>query len=252
MFEIIEKLIEFWKNKGLSYIPTQDSVTGAATYNNFFFFKAIKDDNLSNYFIQPSTRLSDCQKGTSPIRFLKHLQFQVVIRPIPDNIRELFLESLSYLGIDGDIKFIPNDWKSEALGAQGVGWEIWCNHLEITQYTYFTHLGNQKVLPLVELAYGVERLAFILNKNLDNFFYEQDKFLSEYYENSPVEIEKFYNILEEAKSINYFAGYNKFLELNNIFNHLDLQGKLNNINRVEMINELKLLIEKISKEYKNA
>lgn len=173
MEEIIFRLQDYWKLMGCSIIPSFDMEVGAGTFHPATFFSAISGKSHRFAYIQPSRRPSDGRYGENPNRLQKYFQFQVLITPSPELIQEIYLGSLRYLGIStksNDIKFIEDNWKSPTLGAHGLGWEVWLNGMEITQFTYFQRMGGIECDPIPsEITYGVERLAMYLQKT-DSIF----------------------------------------------------------------------------------
>lgn len=150
-----------------------DLEVGAGTFSPFTFLKALEKKPWQAAYVQPSRRPADGRYGDNPNRVQKHHQFQVVIKPSPNDIQELYLKSLEALGIDNslhDVRFVEDDWESPTLGAAGLGWEVWCDGMEITQFTYFQQVGGISCSPVtVEITYGLERLAMFL-QSVDNVY----------------------------------------------------------------------------------
>ena len=171
--EIILNLQNFWVSQGCILEQPYDLEMGAGTFHPSTFFRALGEEAYSTCYVQPSRRPTDGRYGESPNRLQLFHQMQVLIKPSPDNIQQLFLKSLEAIGLDlrkHDIRFVHDDWESPTQGAWGLGWEVWCDGMEITQFTYFQCIGG---LPLpivpVELAYGLERIAMFLQKK-ENIF----------------------------------------------------------------------------------
>lgn len=167
---IIIKLQEFWANQGCVILQPLDIEIGAGTFHPATFLRAIGPEPWSAAYVQPSRRPTDGRYGENPNRGQHYYQFQVVLKPSPDNIQDLYLDSLRALGVDPllhDIRFVEDNWESPTLGAWGLGWEVWQDGMEITQFTYFQQIGGLVCEPVTgELTYGLERLAmFLQNKN---------------------------------------------------------------------------------------
>ncbi len=164
--EIILSLQAFWINNGCILQQPYDTEKGAGTMNPATFLRALGPEPWAVCYVEPSRRPADGRYGDNPNRLFQHHQFQVVIKPSLDNIQELYLESLATLGIrsdEHDIRFVEDNWESPTLGAWGLGWEVWLDGMEITQFTYFQQVGSIDVKPVsVEITYGLERLAMYI------------------------------------------------------------------------------------------
>lgn len=164
--EIIAKLHEFWSNRGCLIAQPYDTEKGAGTMSPHTFLRAIGPEPWSVAYVEPCRRPTDGRYGENPNRFQHYYQYQVLIKPSPDNIQEVYLDSLRALGIhpeDHDIRFVEDNWESPTLGAWGVGWEVWLDGMEITQFTYFQQCGGIDCRPVsIEITYGLERLAMYL------------------------------------------------------------------------------------------
>lgn len=167
------KLQEYWKNQGCLIIQPYDIPAGAGTFHPATLLRSLGSKPWSVAYVAPSRRPTDGRYGENPNRLGSYYQFQVLIKPSPDNIQELYLKSLKTLGIDikaHDIRFIEDNWESPTLGAWGLGWEVWLNGMEVTQFTYFQQVGGFSCDPVtVEITYGMERLAMYI-QNVDNIF----------------------------------------------------------------------------------
>lgn len=163
---IIAKLNQFWGKYGCLIAQPYDTEKGAGTMNPHTFLRAIGNEPWSVAYIEPCRRPTDGRYGENPNRVQHYYQYQVLIKPSPDNIQEIYLESLQALGIhpeDHDIRFVEDNWESPTLGAWGVGWEVWLDGMEITQFTYFQQCGGLDCDPVsIEITYGLERLAMYL------------------------------------------------------------------------------------------
>lgn len=171
--EIISNLQNYWSKKGCLVMQPYDMEMGAATFNPFTSLKALGKDPWNAVFTQPCRRPSDGRYGENPNRLQHYYQLQVIMKPSPTNSQELYLKSLKEIKIDpdeNDIKFIEDDWESPTLGAAGLGWEVQCNGMEISQFTYFQQVGGIECKPVsLEITYGLERLATYV-QNIDNIY----------------------------------------------------------------------------------
>lgn len=164
--DIILKLQEFWIKQGCILQQPYDTEKGAGTMNPATFLRALGPEPWSVCYVEPSRRPADGRYGDNPNRLFQHHQFQVIIKPSLDNIQELYLRSLAEIGIhaeEHDIRFVEDNWESPTLGAWGLGWEVWLDGMEITQFTYFQQVGSIDVKTVsVEITYGLERLAMYI------------------------------------------------------------------------------------------
>ena len=164
--QIILLLQNFWSEKGCVVLQPYDLEVGAGTFHPATTLRSLGPDHWSAAYVQPCRRPSDGRYGDSPNRLQHYYQFQVVMKPSPITIKEMYLESLSVLGIDHkvhDIRFVEDDWESPTLGAWGLGWEVWCDGMEISQFTYFQQVGGHDCKPVTgEITYGLERLAMFI------------------------------------------------------------------------------------------
>ncbi len=168
---LILKLQMFWAAQGCVILQPYDMSMGAGTFHPATTLRALGPKPWKAAYVQPSRRPTDGRYGTNPNRFQHYYQFQVILKPNPDNLQELYLQSLEVLGIDSknhDIRFVEDDWESPTLGAWGLGWEVWCDGMEVSQFTYFQQVGGQDCNPVSgELTYGLERLAMYI-QGVDN------------------------------------------------------------------------------------
>lgn len=171
--EVIFKLQQFWSDQGCVILQPYDVEMGAGTFHVATTLRCLGPDAWSAAFVQPSRRPTDGRYGENPNRLQMFHQFQVIVKPSPENSQELYLKSLEHIGLDlskHDIRFVEDDWESPTLGASGLGWEVWCDGLEVTQYTYFQQMGGLPCNPVsLELAYGLERLVMAL-QGVDNVY----------------------------------------------------------------------------------
>jgi len=171
--DIILSLQKYWARKGCVLVQPYDIEVGAGTFHPATLLKAIGPEPWRVAYVQPSRRPTDGRYGENPNRLQHYYQFQVILKPSPLDVQDLYLQSLKTLGIDPlahDIRFVEDDWESPTLGASGLGWEIWLDGMEITQFTYFQQVGSIEVHPIsVEITYGLERIAMYL-QGVDNVY----------------------------------------------------------------------------------
>jgi len=164
--ELILRLQQYWAEQGCVLLQPYDMEVGAGTFHPATFLRAIGPEPWNAAYVQPSRRPTDGRYGENPNRLQHYYQFQVVLKPAPMNIQELYLDSLKMLGLDTsihDIRFVEDNWESPTLGAWGLGWEIWLNGMEVTQFTYFQQVGGLECSPVAgEITYGLERIAMYL------------------------------------------------------------------------------------------
>jgi glycyl-tRNA synthetase alpha chain len=166
--DLILALQQFWAERGCIIAQPYDMQMGAGTFHPATFLRAVGPEPWSAAYVQPCRRPTDGRYGDNPFRLQHYYQFQVVIKPSPEDIQDIYLESLRTIGIDPtvhDIRFVEDNWESPSLGAWGLGWEVWLNGMEITQFTYFQQLGGLECRPVTgEITYGLERLAMYLQE----------------------------------------------------------------------------------------
>ena len=171
--DIILNLQNYWSSNGCALHQPYDIEVGAGTFNPCTFFRVLGPEPYSAAYVEPSRRPTDGRYGENPNRLQHYYQFQVILKPSPEDVQDLYLESLVALGIDAlqhDIRFVEDDWESPTLGAWGLGWEVWLNGMEITQFTYFQQVGGLDLRPITaELTYGLERIAMYL-QDVDNVY----------------------------------------------------------------------------------
>ncbi|OCR09256.1 glycine--tRNA ligase subunit alpha [Helicobacter pullorum] len=171
--ELLLKLQQFWKEQGCLIIQPYDIPAGAGTFHPATLLRSLDSKPWSVAYVAPSRRPTDGRYGENPNRLGSYYQFQVLIKPNPNNIQELYLKSLEFLGLDlknHDVRFIEDNWESPTLGAWGLGWEVWLDGMEVTQFTYFQQVGGIPCDPVaVEITYGTERLAMYL-QGVENVF----------------------------------------------------------------------------------
>lgn len=171
--QIILNLQQYWADWGCVILQPYDMEVGAGTFHPATTLRALGPELWNAAFVQPSRRPSDGRYGENPNRLQHYYQFQVILKPAPENVMSLYLDSLKAIGFDlqnHDIRFVEDDWESPTLGASGLGWEVWCDGMEVTQFTYFQQVGGIDCSPVcAEITYGLERLAMIMQR-VDSFF----------------------------------------------------------------------------------
>jgi glycyl-tRNA synthetase alpha chain len=238
---------------------------GAGTFHPNTFFGALGEKPCSIAYVQPCRRPKDGRYGENPNRMQHYYQFQVIIKPSPDDIQNMYLNSLKCIGIEiekHDIRFVEDDWESPTLGANGLGWEVWLDGMEISQFTYFQQIGSIECFPIsVELTYGLERIAMYI-QNVDNFrdikwsdgvkygdlFYAREQQFSEYNFSASDTAELFerFNILEKQSSYLLeknllYPAYDILLKCSHTFNLLDAAGVISVTERAAYIGRIRKL-----------
>jgi glycyl-tRNA synthetase alpha chain len=270
---IILKLQEFWANNGCVILQPYDLEKGAGTFHPGTFLRCLGSTPWSAAYVEPCRRPTDGRYGENPNRLQHYYQFQVIIKPSIDNIQELYLESLEFLGIDTkkhDIRFVEDDWESPTLGAWGLGWEVWLDGMEITQFTYFQQAGGFDLDPItVEITYGTERIAMYLQnvnsvydlKWSDKVSYRDIHHRTEYefskynFELADVSMLKdFFNsskkeCLNLIKNNLPLPAYDYCLKCSHLFNLLDARGSISVTERARYILEIRELAKNSASLY---
>ena len=171
--DVILNLNNFWAQRGCVLMQSYDMEVGAGTFHPATLLKALGPEPWKVAYVQPSRRPTDGRYGENPNRLQHYYQYQVILKPSPTDVQQLYLDSMKILGVDPlehDIRFVEDDWESPTLGASGLGWEVWLDGMEVTQFTYFQMIGSMEVKPVsVELTYGLERICMYL-QGVDNVF----------------------------------------------------------------------------------
>lgn len=271
--DMIVNLQQFWSNQNCILTQAYDVEKGAGTMSPMTLLRSLGPEPWNVAYVEPSRRPADGRYGKNPNRLYMHHQFQVIMKPSPDNIQDLYIESLKSLGIDPlkhDIRFVEDNWENPTLGAAGLGWEVWLDGMEITQFTYFQQIGGLEANPVsVELTYGLERLASYI-QDLENVFELEwapgvtvkDIFLQPEFEHSTYAFEKsnpdtlfeLFSLYEqEAKAaINsklVFPAYDYVLKCSHVFNLLDARGVISVTERTGYIARTRNLARDIAKAY---
>ena len=264
--ETILNLQKFWGNYGCVILQPYDIEVGAGTFHPATTLRSLGSKPWKAAYVQPSRRPTDGRYGKNPNRLQHYYQFQVIIKPSPDEIKKVFLKSLNTIGInhkEHDIRFVEDDWESPTLGAAGRGWEVWCDGMEITQFTYFQQMAGIECKPIsVELTYGLERLCmftqgkknvFDLDWNNEGIkyrdvFHEAEKEFSAYnfeFANTESLLKNFGIAESECKSLLEkklaLPAYDQCLKASHIFNLLDARGVIGVAQRTEYISRIREL-----------
>ena len=264
--EIIMNLQKFWGKNGCVILQPYDIEVGAGTFHPATTLRSLGSKPWKAAYVQPSRRPADGRYGENPNRLQHYYQYQVIIKPSPKNIKQLYLKSLAAIGIDvknHDIRFVEDDWESPTLGAAGLGWEVWCDGMEITQFTYFQQMTGIECNPVpVEITYGLERLCmFVQGKNnvfdLDwnndgvkykEVFFQAEKEFSAYnfeFANTDTLLNSFENIENECKSLLEkklsLPAYDQCLKASHIFNLLDARRVIGVAERTGYITRIREL-----------
>ncbi len=271
--DMILRLQKFWGDRGCHIGQPYDMEKGAGTMNPFTFFRVLGRESWSMAYVEPCRRPGDARYGDNPYRMGHYFQFQVIMKPPPDMVVELYINSLEELGIkreEHDIRLVEDNWESPTLGAAGLGWEVWLDGNEITQFTYFQEVGGMAVKPIsVEITYGLERLAAYL-QGLDNvwdvqvspgltyrdLFMEQEKQNSVYgFEAADVDMlrQSFEGHEKESKRVLemglFYPAYDHALKCSHVFNLLDARGALSVAERQNYIARIRALTRECAKKY---
>ncbi|MBA2726800.1 MAG: glycine--tRNA ligase subunit alpha, partial [Parachlamydiaceae bacterium] len=212
--EMLKRLLNFWEKQGCVIHQGYDVETGAGTFNPATFLRSLGPEPYKAFYFEPCRRPSDGRYGTNPNRVQHYFQGQVIMKPSPPNILDLYLESLKAIGIDlsqHDIRFVHDDWEAPTLGAWGLGWEVWMDGMEITQFTYFQALGGMNLKPVTaEITYGLERLALYLQnvKSIFDIQYNEELTYGDIYFNNEVQWSH-YNF-EKADTDLWFRHFDDF------------------------------------------
>ncbi|WP_240376601.1 glycine--tRNA ligase subunit alpha [Bacillus piscicola] len=270
---MILTLQEYWAKQNCLIMQAYDVEKGAGTMNPMTFLRSIGPEPWNVAYVEPSRRPADGRYGENPNRLYQHHQFQVIMKPSPANIQELYLDSLRALGIDPkkhDIRFVEDNWEAPTLSAWGLGWEVWLDGMEITQFTYFQQVGGLDANPVaVEITYGIERLASYIQDKEDVFdlvwvggFTYGDVFKQPEYEHSTYTFEiadhqmlfeQFATFEKEAdRAIQtglVFPAYDYVLKCSHIFNLLDAGGAISVTERTGYISRVRNLARKCAQAY---
>ena len=270
--DTILNLQKYWSKKGCVILQPYDLEVGAGTFHPATTLRSLGSKPWKTAYVQPSRRPTDGRYGENPNRLQHYYQFQVLIKPSPKDIKKMYLNSLSSLGIkyeEHDIRFVEDDWESPTLGAAGLGWEVWCDGMEVTQFTYFQQMAGMECNPIsVEITYGLERLCMFIQGKKNVFdliwndegvlykdvFHQAEKEFSAYnfeYANTDKLFKIFDMLEEEAKSLIEkkisLPAYDQCLKSSHVFNILDARGVISVAQRAEYIARIRDLTREIGK-----
>jgi len=269
--DTILNLQKYWSKNGCVLLQPYDIEVGAGTFHPATTLRSLGPKHWKAAYVQPSRRPTDGRYGNNPNRLQHYYQFQVIIKPSPKNIKKLYLNSLNSIGInfkDHDIRFVEDDWESPTLGAAGLGWEVWCDGMEISQFTYFQQMAGFDCKPIsVELTYGLERICMFTQQKKNVYdllwnnegikyrdvFHQAEKEFSAYnfeYANTD-NLFKIFDMLEqEAKSLNEknisLPAYDQCLKASHVFNILDARGVISVAQRAEYIARIRDITKSIA------
>jgi len=271
--ELIFNLQKYWAEQGCIIQQPYDIEKGASTMNPATFLKALGPEPWHTAMVEPCRRPTDARYGENPNRLGHYYQFQVIMKPTPKDAQELYLKSLEAIGIDltkHDVRFVEDNWESPTLGAAGVGWEVWLDGMEITQFTYFQQVGGLEVKPVaLELTYGVERIAMYL-QNVQHFkdikwnehYNYGEIFMQNEVEQSKYNFEvsnadslfKMFDLFQEevdncVNSELVLPAYDYVLKCSHTFNLLDARGVISKDERNNFINRIRSMASKVAKLY---
>ena len=271
--EIIFKLQEYWSKQGCAIIQPYDMEVGAGTSHTATFLKSIGPEPWKAAYVQPSRRPKDGRYGENPNRLQHYYQFQVALKPAPENIVDLYMSSIQSLGIDlkkNDIRLVEDNWENPTLGAWGLGWEVWLNGMEITQFTYFQQVGGITCKPLTgEITYGLERLAMYI-QNVDSVydiqwtdgisygdvFLQNEKEQSSYnfkFSDSEFLLKAFASHAKQANTLVKenlaLPAYEPVLKAAHTFNLLDARGVISVTERADYIGKIRDISRNVASAY---
>ncbi|MEZ7758663.1 glycine--tRNA ligase subunit alpha [Granulicatella adiacens] len=271
--EIILTLQNYWSNQGCLLLQAYDTEKGAGTMSPYTFLRAIGPEPWNAAYVEPSRRPADGRYGENPNRLFQHHQFQVVMKPSPENIQELYLGSLEALGInplEHDIRFVEDNWENPSLGCAGLGWEVWLDGMEVTQFTYFQQVGGLECHPVTsEITYGLERLASYIQEvesvydlvwtgdvKYGDIFTQPEYEHSKYaFEESNAELlmqlftdfEKEATLLMEKGLVH--PAYDYVLKCSHAFNLMDARGIISATDRAGFLGRIRKMARTIAKTF---
>ena len=278
--QIILTLQNYWASRGCVVLQPYDMEMGAGTFHTATFLRALTPEKWNAAYVQPSRRPTDGRYGDNPNRLQHYYQFQVVLKPNPANIQELYLGSLEALGIDTlthDVRFVEDNWESPTLGAWGLGWEVWLNGMEVTQFTYFQQVGGIECFPVTgEITYGLERLAMYI-QGVDSVYdlvwadgefgrvtygdvFHQNEVEQSTYNFEYANVDKLFELFDFYESeadrlvlVNLpLPAYEMVLKASHTFNLLDARGAISVTERQRFILRVRTLARKVAVSYTQA
>ena len=270
---LIIKLQNYWAEKGCAIVQPFDMEVGAGTFHPATFLRSIGPEPWKAAYVQPSRRPGDGRYGENPNRLQHYYQFQVLLKPSPSDIQELYLDSLRAIGIDlkmHDVRFVEDNWESPTLGAWGLGWEVWLNGMEVSQFTYFQQVGGLTCKPISgELTYGLERLAMYL-QGVDSVYdliwtegltygdvYHQNEVEQSKYNFEIADTEVLFRQFDEAEKMNSklieqdlpFPAYEQTMKASHLFNLLDARHAISVTDRARFIRRVRTMSQKVAQSY---
>ena len=278
--QVILTLQQFWDKQGCALLQPYDVEMGAGTFHTATFLRALGPEPWHAAYVQPSRRPKDGRYGENPNRLQHYYQYQVVLKPSPSDIQERYLDSLRALGIDPtvhDIRFVEDDWESPTLGAWGLGWEVWLNGMEVTQFTYFQQVGGIECFPVTgEITYGLERLAMYI-QGVDSVYdlvwtdgefgrvtygdvFHQNEVEQSTYNFEHADVAKMFELFDFYESqadrlvgLNLpLPAYEMVLKASHTFNLLDARGAISVTERQRFILRVRTLARKVAQSYVEA
>jgi glycyl-tRNA synthetase alpha chain len=271
--QIILTLEHYWDKQGCALLQPYDMEVGAGTFHTATFLRAIGPEPWNAAYVQPSRRPKDGRYGENPNRLQHYYQYQVIMKPSPPAFQDLYLGSLAALGIDlqrNDIRFVEDDWESPTLGAWGLGWEVWLNGMEVTQFTYFQEVGGIACRPVAgEITYGLERLAMYLQgkDSLFDLVWTPGVTYGDVYHQNEVEQSRYnFELADTAWLFQQFTdyerqagrlleeglplpGYELVMKCSHTFNLLDARGAISVTERAAYIGRVRTLARAVAKSY---
>ncbi len=274
--DLIAKLNEYWAEKGCLIIQGYDLEVGAGTFNPATYLRVLGPEPWKVAYVEPSRRPTDGRYGDNPNRLQHYYQYQVILKPSPVDVQDQYLDSLRHLGVkleEHDVRFVEDDWESPTLGAAGLGWEVWLDGMEITQFTYFQQCGSMELSPIsVELTYGLERICMYLqgvNHFTDIMWNEnvrygdvhlQSEFEFSHYNFNIADTELHFKlfdlyekeciaILDNPKQKIVLPAYDYVLKCSHVFNMLDARGAISVTERVGYITRVRNIARRCAEQY---
>jgi len=271
--ELILRLQDYWNRQGCTLLQPYDMEVGAGTSHTATFLRAIGPEPWRAAYVQPSRRPKDGRYGENPNRMQHYYQYQVVLKPSPPDIIDLYLGSLAEIGLDlqqNDVRFVEDNWENPTLGAWGLGWEVWLNGMEVTQFTYFQQVGGLDCKPITgEITYGIERLAMYLQQKENVFDLEWTSgvtYRDVYYQNEVEQSAYNFEFSDASMLFRHFAdheteakrlmqaklalpAYEKVLKAAHTFNLLDARGAISVTERAAYIGRIRNLARGVSQSY---
>ena len=274
--ELIENLNKYWAKHGCIITQAYDIEVGAGTFNPNTLLRVLGPEPWNVAYVEPSRRPTDGRYGENPNRLQHYYQYQVILKPSPENVQDLYLDSLRYLGInlnEHDVRFVEDDWESPTLGAAGLGWEVWLNGMEITQFTYFQQCGSMELSPIsAELTYGLERICMFI-QGVNSVFdikwnekltyhdvHHRSEFEFSHYNFNIADTDMYFKlfdmyekeclaILNNDKTDMVLPAYDFVLKCSHAFNMLDARGAISVTERVGYIGRVRNIARKCAEQY---